>query len=196
MKRDRWWLPFLAVGVIVVSGIGLLYYNSPVRNKSSGPMDSTRTATSSRENTALELVGQKLPEFKMTDQKDQELKSSDQYEKPMLVVEWASWCPHCQKQLPIVQQMYEKYGKKINFVMLNMMEKGKETKESADQYIKDKGFTFPYYYDRDQSAADALQVQTIPSIYFVDKDQKVTRVAVDYLDQEKFEEALETLLHN
>ena len=144
MKRDRWWLPFLAVGVIVVSGIGLLYYNSPVRNKSSGPLDSTTTTASSRENTALELVGQKLPEFKMTDQKDQELKSSDQYEKPMLVVEWASWCPHCQQQLPIVQQMYEKYGKKINFVMLNMMEKGKETKESADQYIKDKGFTFPY----------------------------------------------------
>lgn len=196
MKRNRWWLPFLAVGVIVVSGIGLLYYNSPVRNKSSGPPDSTRTTTSSRENTALELVGQQLPEFKMTDQKDQELKSSDQYEKPMLVVEWASWCPHCQKQLPIVQQMYEKYGKKINFVMLNMMEKGKETKESADQYIKEKGFTFPYYYDHDQSAADALQVQTIPSIYFVDKDQKVTRVAVDYLDQEKFEEALKTLLNN
>ena len=71
MKRDRWWLPFLAVGVIVVSGIGLLYYNSPVRNKSSGPLDSARTTASSRENTALELVGQQLPEFKMRTEKFQ-----------------------------------------------------------------------------------------------------------------------------
>ena len=129
----------------------------------------------------------------MTTQDGNLIASSEFYDKPMLVVEWASWCPHCQRQLPIVQQMYEKYGKRINFVMLNMMEKGKETKESADQYIKDKGFTFPYYYDRDQSAADALQVQTIPSIYFVDKDQQVARVAVDYLDQEKFEEALRNI---
>ncbi len=40
-----------------------------------------------------------------------------------------------------------------------MNEPGKETKETADQYIKEKGYTFPYYYDEDQSAADLLQVQ-------------------------------------
>ena len=57
--------------------------------------------------------------------------------------------------------------------LLNMNEPGKETKESADRYIKEKGYTFPYYYDEDQSAADLLQVQTIPSMYFVTKKQEV-----------------------
>ena len=194
MKRDRWWLPFLAVGVIVVSGIGLLYYNSPVRNKSSGPLDSARTTASSRENTALELVGQQLPEFKMTDQKDQELKSSNQYEKPMLVVEWASWCPHCQKQLPIVQQMYEKYGEQIHFVLLNMSEPGRETKEKADQYIKSQKYTFPYYYDVGQSAADLLQVKTIPSMYLVTKQQQVKNVLVKHTTADDFARELQALL--
>jgi len=52
--------------------------------------------------------------------------------------------------------MYERYGDQIHFVLLNMNEPGKETKETADQYIKEKGYTFPYYYDEDQSATDLL----------------------------------------
>ena len=178
MQKDKWWLPFLAVVVIIGLVVGLLYYTRPTKDGNIGDSSVQQSTSSDENNTALSLKGQQLPEFKMTTQKGILIASSELYDKPMLVVEWASWCPHCQKQLPIVQQMYEKYGDQIHFVLLNLNEPGKETKESADQYIKEKGYTFPYYYDEDQSAADLLQVQTIPSMYLVTKQQQVKNVLV------------------
>ena len=91
--------------------------------------------------------------------------------------------------------MYEKYGDQIHFVLLNMNEPGKETKETADQYIKEKGYTFPCYYDEDQSAADLLQVQTIPSMYLVTKQQQVKNVLVNHTTAEIFSKELQELLN-
>lgn len=195
MQKDKWWLPFLAVGVIIGLAVGLLYYTRPTKDGDIGSSSVSQSTSSDKNNTALSLKGQQLPEFKMTSQDGKLIAISELYDKPMLVVEWASWCPHCQKQLPIVQQMYEKYGEQINFVLLNMNEPGKETKESADRYIKEKGYTFPYYYDEDQSAADLLQVQTIPSMYFVTKKQEVKNVLVNHSDAESFSKELQTLLN-
>lgn len=195
MQKDKWWLPFLAVGVIIGLSVGLIYYTRPAKDGEVGTSSVSQSTSSAENNTALSLKGQQLPEFKMTSQYGKLVASSELYDKPMLIVEWASWCPHCQKQLPIVQQMYEKYGEQINFVLLNMNEPGKETKESADRYIKEKGYTFPYYYDKDQSAADLLQVQTIPSMYFVTKKQEVKNVLVNHSDAESFSKELQTLLN-
>lgn len=195
MQKDKWWLPFLAVVVIIGLVVGLLYYTRPTKDGNIGDSSVQQSTSSDENNTALSLKGQQLPEFKMTSQDGKLVASSELYDKPMLIVEWASWCPHCQKQLPIVQQMYEKYGEQINFVLLNMNEPGKETKESADRYIKEKGYTFPYYYDEDQSAADLLQVQTIPSMYFVTKKQEVKNVLVNHSDAESFSKELQTLLN-
>ena len=195
MQKDKWWLPFLAVGVIIGLAVGLLYYTRPTKDGDIGSSSVSQSTSSDKNNTALSLKGQQLPEFKMTSQDGKLIAISELYDKPMLVVEWASWCPHCQKQLPIVQQMYEKYGDQIHFVLLNMNEPGKETKETADQYIKEKGYTFPYYYDEDQSAADLLQVQTIPSMYLVTKQQQVKNVLVNHTTAEIFSKELQELLN-
>lgn len=194
MKKDKWWLPFLAVGVIIALAVGLIYFTRPTKDGDIGTSSVSQSTSSDENNSALSLKGQQLPEFKMTSQDGKLIAISELYDKPILVVEWASWCPHCQKQLPIVQQMYEKYGDQIHFVLLNMNEPGKETKETADQYIKEKGYTFPYYYDEDQFAADLLQVQTIPSMYLVTKQQQVKNVLVNHTTAEIFSKELQELL--
>ena len=194
MQKDKWWLPFLTVGVIISLTAGLIYYTRPVKNGDVGESSVQQSTSSDENNTALSLRGQQLPEFKMTTQDGNLIASSEFYDKPMLVVEWASWCPDCQKQLPIVQQMYEKYGEQIHFVLLNMSEPGRETKEKADQYIKNQGYTFPYYYDVDQSAADLLQVKTIPSMYLVTKQQQVKNVLVKHTTADDFARELQALL--
>lgn len=194
MQKDKWWLPFLTVGVIISLTAGLIYYTRPVKDGDVGESSVQQSTSSDENNTALSLKGQQLPEFKMTTQDGNLIASSEFYDKPMLVVEWASWCPDCQKQLPIVQQMYEKYGEQIHFVLLNMSEPGRETKEKADQYIKNQGYTFPYYYDVDQSAADLLQVKTIPSMYLVTKQQQVKNVLVKHTAADDFARELQALL--
>ena len=194
MQKDKWWLPFLAVGVIIGLSVGLIYYTRPAKDGEVGTSSVSQSTSSAENNTALSLKGQQLPEFKMTSQDGKLVASSELYDKPMLIVEWASWCPNCRNQLPIIQKMYEKYGDQVHFVLINLIEPEKETTETADRYITQGEYTFPYYYDMDQSAADALQVQMIPSMYFVDKQGQIKNVLVKYTPEDTLEKELKELL--
>lgn len=41
-------------------------------------------------------------------------------EKPTVVNFWATWCPYCLREMEAFQSMYERYGDRVNFVMLNV----------------------------------------------------------------------------
>ena len=88
MLKDKWWLPFLTVGVIVAAVFAMLYFSGTKKN------DKASTQTSGSAAVEHVLTGQQLPEFEMEDQVGALKKSSEFYDKPMLVVEWASWCPY------------------------------------------------------------------------------------------------------
>ncbi len=82
----------------------------------------------------------------------------------------------------------------MHFVLINLIEPDKETTETAYRYITQGEYTFPYYYDMDQSAADALQVQTIPSMFFVDKQGQIKKVLVNHTSEDALENELKELL--
>ena len=95
MKKDKWWLPFLAVGVIIALAVGLIYFTRPTKNGDIGTSSVSQSTSSDENNSALSIKGQQLPEFKMTSQDGKLIAISELYDKPILVVEWASWCPRC-----------------------------------------------------------------------------------------------------
>lgn len=60
--------------------------------------------------------------------------------KNVLVEFYASWCPHCQRMMPVVEQVKETLG--------------------------EKAAVFQFDIDREQSAADACNVRSIPTFIF------------------------------
>jgi thiol-disulfide isomerase/thioredoxin len=57
-----------------------------------------------------------------------------------LVYVWASWCPHCLRDLPVLQSKYEEHkGKGFNILGLNMDEKP----DLAEKWIKTYKVAFP-----------------------------------------------------
>ena len=194
MKKDKQWLLILVVGSLLLVALGIFYYTNYGKIGQRDANQSQTLSTSNLENRALELNSQQLPDFKITSPDGRELLISSFSGKPLLIVEWASWCPDCRNQLPIIQKMYEKYGDQVHFVLINLIEPEKETTETADRYITQGEYTFPYYYDMDQSAADALQVQTIPSMYFVDKQGQIKNVLVKHTSEDTLEKELKELL--
>ena len=194
MKKDKQWLLILVVGSLLLVALGIFYYTNYGKIGQRDANQSQTLSTSNLENRALELNSQQLPDFKITSPDGRELLISSFSGKPLLIVEWASWCPDCRNQLPIIQKMYEKYGDQVHFVLINLIEPEKETTGTADRYITQGEYTFPYYYDMDQSAADALQVQTIPSMYFVDKQGQIKNVLVKHTPEDTLEKELKELL--
>ena len=112
----------------------------------------------------------KAPGFTVEDINGNKVRLSDFRGKPVIINFWASWCGPCKSEMPDFEELYKEYGKDIHFLMVNMTDGHKETKEKALKHIESQGYTFPVYFDTQRSAAYSYGVSTIPATYFVDSE--------------------------
>lgn len=120
----------------------------------------------------------------------------DYKSKPKVVAFWASWCPDCQKELPIIQRLYDKYKDKVDFFMVDVVDGERETLETSHQFLRNQGFTFPVYIDQDLQAFKFFDVKAIPTIFIVDKDGMVKEIYVEQGSEEMLSKDLKQLINN
>lgn len=86
---------------------------------------------------------------------------------------WASWCPPCRAEMPMLDAWYQEIKDRddIVFMAVDLTDGGRETREAADRFIAGEGYSFPYYYDERQpdqpSAAELYYVQSIPTTWII-----------------------------
>ena len=107
---------------------------------------------------------------------------------------WASWCGPCQSEMPDFQAAYEEYGDEIEFVMINLTDGGRETKEVAQDFITENGYSFPVYYDISGEAGYAYQIASIPTTYFISKEGKIVASGQGALERKQIDEGIALLI--
>nr|WP_314044650.1 TlpA disulfide reductase family protein [uncultured Leptotrichia sp.] len=102
-----------------------------------------------------------IPTFvlKDLDGKTTESKNIFKNGKKTLFILAAEWCPHCRAELPEVQKFYEKYKDKVNVVVVFL---GSSSLEEVKGYVSNSKFTFPIYYDDDNSILEGFDIQSVP----------------------------------
>ena len=108
---------------------------------------------------------------------------------PMVVVFAAHWCPHCQKEIPLIQDWIDE-GKLPDDVQVNLI----STNVQADQnnyppsdWLSSVGWSEQILLDNpDQSAAQAYGLTGYPYMVFVDADGKVVQRASGELPIDQF----------
>ncbi len=127
------------------------------------------------------VVDKKLPNITVYNKENKEISiESITSGKPVFIMYWASWCPDCQKQLPIIKKLYDEYKGRIEFILINIADGERETQDKALSYLKDKKYDFNYY-SATENAIDLLKINTIPTKVIVTKDGIVKNI-----DTEKF----------
>ena len=96
--------------------------------------------------------------------------------------------------MPDFQDAFEEYSDQIQFMMVNLTDGAQETVESASEYIKSQGYTFPIFYDTDISAAMAYGTSSIPASYFIDTDGNLAAYAVGMIDRTALETGIGMIL--
>ena len=89
--------------------------------------------------------------------------------KVVLIDFWATWCGPCMGELPHVKEAYEKlHGKGFEIVGISL----DNDKDALTSFVKDKGMTWPQYFDGLQwrnKLAVKFGINSIPAMWLVDK---------------------------
>lgn len=153
-----------------------------------GRQESTGENAANGQQSSEEL--QQAPNFTVETEAGEEVSLHDFFGKPLVVNFWASWCGPCKMELPDFQAAYEKYDGEITFLMVNMTDGSRETKESAMQYMKDAGYTLPVYYDVKQEAAYTYMVYSLPTTFFINEAGEAVAYAQGMIDAETLERGI------
>lgn len=151
----------------------------------------TNGTDTNADNTDNEKVA--APDFTMTDKDGNEVKLSNFAGKPIVLNFWASWCGPCQMEMPDFEEMYKTYGEDVQFVMVNMTDGSQETVESATQFITEKGYTFPVYYDTKMEGAYYYSVYSLPMTYFIGADGYVAGRNTGMISGENLQKGIEAI---
>lgn len=135
------------------------------------------------------------PDFTVTDAEGNSVSLSDLTgEMPVVLNFWTSKCGPCRTEMPDFEQAHQQYGDQIRFVMVNSVGFMGEDEQSGRDYVEEQGFTFPVYYDTQQSATTTYGIRAFPTTFFLDADGNLVAYAESMLTTEALLSGLEMLV--
>jgi len=93
---------------------------------------------------------------------------------------WATWCPPCKLEMPLLQATSEHF-KSQNIVVLGINDK--EDPSVITPFIKDLKVTFPILLDPTEGAFANYQVYGLPTTYFIDKQGRLVDESIGPLTE-------------
>ena len=123
-------------------------------------------------------------EFRFEDMEGESHALSEFYDKPIVLNFWATWCPPCRAEMPGFDELAQEYGEDVHFMMVNLTDGQRDTRESVAAFLEENGFTFPVYLDVDYEGAYGYGVSSIPMTVFFYAGGEIYGAYVGAMDEE------------
>lgn len=164
-----------------------------------------------QQTAAVSIGGASLPEFEATEGDPAvgmtlpEISGEDFYGekvairndgKPKVVMFLAHWCPHCQKEVPVVQAWLAEHGLAHDVGIYSVATATSEAQPNypPSDWLEREGWTVPVIADDGgSSAGDAAGVSSYPFFVFVNADGTVSARAAGELSTDTIEAAIAAL---
>ena len=164
------------------------------KNTEAGRANGEASETGARETEAETENRISAPDFTVYTREGEEVKLSDYFGKPIVLNFWASWCGPCQMEMPDFNEKYLELKDEVNFLMINMTDGSRETVDGASEFIEEKGYEFPVFYDTDMDAAATYGAYSLPTTYFIDQDGYVIAQAKGAIDGATLQRGLDLIV--
>lgn len=86
-------------------------------------------------------------DFRLVDINQRQFNLADHLGKKVILVDfWATWCKPCKRELPVLQELYDKYKERGFLVVAISVDKASD-QGNVKPYVSSKGYTFPVLFD-------------------------------------------------
>ena len=130
--------------------------------------------------------GARAPEFSLRDLQGNEISLADHRGRPVVVDFWATWCPPCVQQIPVLNAFQAAHYGEVTVLGIAVDSRGIE---AVAPFATEHGIQYPVLIG-DESLAQEYGAFGFPSLYVIAPDGSIATNHVGVITEEELEEAL------
>ncbi|CAG9622336.1 thiol-disulfide oxidoreductase ResA [Sutcliffiella rhizosphaerae] len=135
-------------------------------------------------------VGDKAPNFVLTDLEGNEVMLSDYEGKGVFLNFWGTWCKPCEREMPYMENQYQVYKDQgVEILAVNIQ----ETNLAVERFRDRHGLTFPIPMDRSDQVRQAYGIMPLPTTILLDENGTVVKKSSGELSEENVREFMEMI---
>lgn len=127
-------------------------------------------------------VGEQAPDFELELVSGEKVKLSDYRGKKVMLNFWATWCPPCKAEMPVMEQLYKASKGELVILAVNM-----DTQNDVAGFVSKNGITFPILLDKNNEVNKMYQVLSIPTSFFIDSKGVIRNQSIGLMQFEEME---------
>ena len=137
-------------------------------------------------------VGVTPPKFTLLDLKGDKITLPDDFSGKVVVIRfWIDSCKSCEKEMPEIDQIYNKYKDKGLVVLaINVG----QSKNAAEAFATRLHISYPVLLDTNSATTERYGVKAVPFTFVVDKKGVITKRVLGETERESFEKMIQGLL--
>jgi cytochrome c biogenesis protein CcmG, thiol:disulfide interchange protein DsbE len=189
------------VVVLLVAAGGLALLSTPISTPEPVPESPGSGFYQTGERTTGLAVGQLAPELAgrvggetvpLTDLEGNVISLESLRGSPVWVNFFATWCPPCQEETPVLRDAYADYHDDgLELIAVSVQE---TTAADVAAYARTYSLDYPIGFDATGAVFDTYQGYGLPTHVFIDADGVITHLRYGPIDRETVAEIVEPLL--
>jgi cytochrome c biogenesis protein CcmG/thiol:disulfide interchange protein DsbE len=141
--------------------------------------------------SGITMVNRQAPDFTITTFKGTKIALKGLRGKPVVINFWASWCPPCRIEAPLLERTWRAYKDRgVVFLGVDIQDK----LEDALAYIREFDITYPNGPDPNGEITINYGVSGIPVTFFVSKTGEIIRRWVGAIEKSVLISSIEEIM--
>jgi thiol-disulfide isomerase/thioredoxin len=133
------------------------------------------SCASSRVPDTADFIGKPAPDFSLTTLDDRTITLSELKGNVVVLDFWATWCPSCQKSLPLLDKISQDKAQADRGLRVIAVDCG-ETKQAVGDYLAKNNLSLRVVRDEGGSLLNDYQIHTLPATMVIGRDGTISNI--------------------